>query len=95
MLKLVDKDPFSSGSEHSIWEAENCDNCIKSAHYKGENEYTKCRCSIYRDIGTRMFSNEPIAQRTIDVCSKPICPYKQEHWKRYPRKELTLKLFDI
>lgn len=100
MLKLVDKDPFSNGTEHGIWTTRNCDRCVKSAHYRGEDVcgmdmYTKCRCSIYRDIGTRMFSNEPIAQRTIDICQKRDCPFRQERWKKYPKKELTLKLFDI
>lgn len=91
MLKKVNKDPFSNGSEYESWESRNCAVCVKASRYKGEtslgiDDYTKGRCSIQRDIFSRMMSNEPIAQRTIEACSHWDCPYRQEHHKKYPKR---------
>lgn len=87
-MKKVDRDPFGSGTEHDLWESNNCDRCWKSSRYKGENcygedEYTKVRCAIQRDIFTRMFSSEPIYVRTIRVCRMWNCPYRQEKRPKY------------
>ena len=83
-MKKVNRYPFSNGTEHDMWEERNCERCVKASRYKGEDiggeEYTKCRCAIQRDISTRMFSNEPISQRTIDVCKMSDCPYRKEHY---------------
>ena len=91
-MKKVNRDPFGSGTEHYIWANRNCDRCVKASKYKCETiageEYTKGRCAIQRDIFTRMYSNEPISQRTIDVCSMSDCPYRQEH---YPKKRKSDK----
>ena len=81
-MKMVDEDPFSNGS----W---------KASRYKGESiagpEYTKCRCSIQRDIFTRMVTDkQPIAQRTIDICRTGTCPYRQEKQKKYDRHKKTV-----
>lgn len=89
MLKKVNKDPFSNGSEYESWESRNCAVCVKASRYKGEtslgiDDYTKGRCSIQRDIFSRMMSDEPIAQRTIDACSKRDCPYRRTS---YPQKK--------
>lgn len=90
MLKKVDKDPFSNGTEFADWDSHNCDRCVKASRYRGESaageEYTKGRCAIQRDILSRMMSNEPIAQRTIEACSHWDCPYRQEHHKKYPKR---------
>lgn len=83
----VNRDPFSNGEDYRWWTARNCDRCVKSMRLKdGCEEWTKCRCAIFRDIDLRMVSNRPIAQRTIDVCSKNDCPYRQEKWKNHPHK---------
>ena len=100
-MKLVNQDPFSNGTEYMIWEEENCAKCVKASRLKKEgdseewDEYTKLRCAIQRDIFTRMVSNEPIAQRTIDICSKRYCPYRQEKHKRYEKNKGLPKLFEI
>lgn len=90
MLKKVDKDPFSNGTEFADWDSHNCERCVKASRYRGESvageEYTKGRCAIQRDIISRMMSNEPIAQRTIEACSHWDCPYRQEHHKKYPKR---------
>ena len=95
-MKLIDRDPFSSGSEYDWWESRNCDRCWKSSRLKdNEKEYTKVKCAIQRDIFTRMISNQPISQRTIDICSHADCPYRQEQrpTKRYEKHKNEPKRF--
>lgn len=98
MLKKVNMDPFSSGTEYDYWEARNCDRCVKSSRMKDDNEYTKIRCAIQRDIFTRMYSNEPIAQRTIDICRKDDCALRilqgEQHRKKYEKNKDYPKLFE-
>ena len=88
MMAKVNQDPFSNGEEFRNWIERNCDKCYKSPKTIIDDllVYTKCRCAIYRDINVRMFSDRPIAQRSIDACQKNDCPYRQEHWKQYKRK---------
>ena len=97
-MKKIDRDPFSSGSEHSWWESHNCDRCWKSSHIKRGSDpdfpdWTPIRCAIQRDIFIRMATDEPINQRTIDVCSQRYCPYRQEHRKKYTRHSKEPSLF--
>ena len=88
-MTKVNKDPFSNGSEHWLWEQYNCDRCIKSSEprdtgdglikYINEREDGMPKCSIQRDIVMRMFTNEPIKQKTIDICREftlkgTLCP---------------------
>ncbi len=98
-MKKVNKDPFSNGTEFVLFEDVCCDHCIKASKPKGDG-YTFSnadehnmpnRCSIQRDIITRMACNEPINQRTIDVCNdftlKGIpCPYMKTERKKYAKK---------
>ena len=94
-MKKVDRDPFSNGTEHMRWEELNCDRCWKSSRLKdNEKEYTKVKCAIQRDIFTRMMSNHPISQRTIDICSHADCPYKQEHRQKYEKHKNEPRLFE-
>lgn len=98
-MKKVNQDPFSNGTEYEIWESRNCDHCWKSSHLRKEgdnryeNQYTIMRCSIQRDIITRMCSDEPISQRTIDICQMKDCPYREEKRKRYEKDKGLPKLF--
>ena len=98
-MKKIDKDPFSNGTEFMMFEERNCDHCWKSSHLKrpgdteNEDEYTPIICAIQRDIFIRMTSNEPIAVRTIEICSSGVCPYRQEKRKRYERNKGLPKLF--
>ena len=93
-MKKVNQDPFSNGEEFRWWSARNCDKCIKSPKMVVSDlvAYTKCRCAIYHDIETRMVSDEPIAQRTIDICRKNDCPFRKEHWPKRKRKSKTANL---
>lgn len=97
-MKKVDKDPFSNGSEHRAFEAYCCDKCIKSSEPRdGGTRYTNAtednmpKCSIQRDIVTRMFCNDPIKQETVDICREFIlhgvlCPYMKTERKKYAKK---------
>ena len=85
-----------------IWEERNCDRCWKSSHIKNDSDpdypkYTKIKCAIQRDIMNRIWSSEPISQRTIDICSHADCPYRQEQrsTKRYEKNKNEPKLFEI
>lgn len=93
-MAKVNQDPFGNGEEHRWWTARNCDKCIKSPKMIISDlvAYTKCRCAIYRDIEQRMWSDEPIAQRTIDICKKNDCPFRQEHYKPRKHKSKTAGL---
>lgn len=97
-MKKINKDPFSNGSEHDSFEFYNCNRCVKSSHLKKEgdtmyeDEYTKLVCSVQRDIINRMISNEPISQRTIDICNGytlkgKLCPYLKTERKKYAKKQ--------
>ena len=90
-LKKVNRDPFSNGTEYEWWDARNCLQCVKAIHVKRGSgpdypDYTKSRCAIERDIYLRMHSDKPISQRTIDICQQSDCPFRQEHYKKYPRR---------
>lgn len=99
-LKKVNQDPFSNGTEHAMFESANCSRCIKSSEPKDNGlKYTNSdennmpnRCSIQRDIFTRMLCNEPIKQETIDVCmaftfGRHLCPYMKTEWPKHKKKD--------
>lgn len=103
----VNKDPFSNGSDYSAFEFYCCDKCVKSSEprdggtrYTNADENNMPRCSIQRDIVTRMFCNEPIKQETIDICNNfnrhgTLCPYIKTERKKYTKKvknQTTLQL---
>lgn len=98
-MAKVNQDPFSNGTELMLWYDHNCDRCWKSSRLKkegdtkNEDEYTKIICAIQRDIFTRMYSNELIAERTIEICRSGKCPYRQERRKKYERNKKYPKLF--
>lgn len=81
MYKKVDLDPFCNGTMYMYWTQRNCERCVK--HVVRCVDY---RCAIQRDIETRMFSNEPIAQRVIDICRLDDCPFRKEHYTYRKRK---------
>ena len=93
-MAKVNQDPFSNGEEFRNWTERNCDKCYKSPKtIIGDIlTYTQCRCSIYRDIEMRMFQNEPISQRVIEVCGLRDCPYRREHFPPHKHKSKTAGL---
>ena len=105
-MKRVNKDPFSNGTEYMLFEEHCCNKCIKHSHLKRdgdtewEDEYTKIVCSIERDILERMCSNEPINQRTIDVCNDfilhgKLCPYMKTERKKVDKTKNLHKIILI
>lgn len=97
-MKKVDKDPFSNGSEEMMFECQCCSECIKYSYMRKDGTFTNAddmnmpnRCSIQRDIITRGVCNEPINERTIQVCEDYtlrgiICPYRKTKRKKYFKK---------
>lgn len=96
-LKKVNKNPFSNGTEFMIWTNYNCDRCWKQQPFlENEQKYGKFRCSIQRDIITRMFTDKPIKQAVIDICAHKECPYKKERRKYYKKKnKFLLKQYEL
>ena len=96
MKKLIDKDPFSSGTEHLAFETYCCEKCIKSSEprdggtrYTNADENNMPRCSIQRDIVLRAIGNEPIKEETVKICNEftlygVLCPYMKTE---YPKKK--------
>ena len=94
--KLINQDPFHSGTEHLAFETYNCDKCIKSSilkkdqiSYTNADENNMPRCSIQRDIVLRAIGNEPIKEETIKICKEftlygVLCPYLKTE---YPKKK--------
>lgn len=72
---LVDRDPFSNGTEYMFWIGRNCDHC-----WKGD------RCRHFREIHLRMGCDDPIHQDTIDFTQMNDCPKREEHRPRKPVK---------
>ena len=69
----------------------------KEGDTEWEDEYTKVVCSIERDIFIRMGCNEPINQRTIDICNNFVlngvkCPFlkTQRPKRKQPKNQTTL-----
>ena len=100
-MKKIDKDPFSNGTEFMLWNEHNCDRCVKASHYdEKKDKYTSYRCAIQRDIDTRLFSNEPISERTVTICDNFIlngvrCPFLKMERKKHTKKvnnQLSIEL---
>lgn len=98
-LKKVNRDPFSNGSEHMMFECRCCDNCIKNSWWDEKHEKfvnaddkNQPKCSIQRDIVTRMVCDEPIKQETVDICRNfvlhgTLCPYMKTERKKHKKKD--------
>jgi len=97
-MKKVDKDPFSNGSEHQLFESQCCTRCVKDSYwidklgrFVNADDKNHPKCAIQRDIMTRMFCDEPISQRTIDICRDfilhgTLCPFMKTERKKYTKK---------
>lgn len=103
-MKKIDKDPFSNGTEHMMFEDMCCNKCIKASQPREDGGYTYAdkntklpnRCAIQRDICTRMYCNEPISERTVKICHDfimkgTLCPFMKTERKKYTRKPKTDK----
>lgn len=98
-MKKINKDPFSNGTEHMMFEDRCCNKCIKASQPRQDGSFTNAgddnmpnRCAIQRDICIRMYCNEPISERTIQICHDfvmkgTICPYMKTERKKYTKKD--------
>lgn len=106
-MKKINKDPFSNGTEHILFEERCCNKCIKASQPRQDGSFTNAgddnmpnKCAIQRDIVTRMYCDEPINERTVEVCRDfvmkgTLCPYMKTERKKYTKKvknQLNLEL---
>lgn len=57
-MKKIDQDPFSNGTEFDVWDAHNCERCIKNSHLKdNEIDYTKVVVIVFSDTRTDMYGD--------------------------------------
>lgn len=88
MKKKAEYPAFSNGTEFSLWEARNCDECIKSSRYNPKTDtYTKYRCAAQREIHEAYMDDGRTSQRVYDICQQEVCPYKKTERKYYPRRK--------
>ena len=97
-MKKVNQDPFSNGSELGWFECQCCCRCVKYSYWNetldrfvNADDKNQPKCAIQRDIVTRMSCNEPINQKTIDICQDfilhgTLCPYMKTERKKYTKK---------
>jgi len=82
--EMIDRDPFSNGSEYSFWEERNCEICHRGA------------CAIKNDIFTRMCCNKPIRKSSYDACQYAKCPNFIDHIERKsPRKREIKEQYEL
>lgn len=67
---MIDRDPFSNGSEYDWWESHNCARCKRVS------------CAIKNDIETRMVCDDPIRLSSYDACQQSKCPRFLDHINR-------------
>ena len=100
-MKKVNQDPFSNGSESLMFECQCCGGCVKYSWFDEKRDkfvnadaMNQPKCSIQRDIVTRMCCDEPIKQETIDICNNfvlhgTLCPYRRT--ERPKKKQPNVK----
>lgn len=88
-MKMINKDPFSNGTEFMLFTDYNCDRCAMNSEYDEEiDSYTNADdgnmplCPILRDFLIRMFSDEPISEESLKVADDfifhgTLCPKLQ------------------
>ena len=92
--RMIDRDPFSNGTEYDSWTCINCDRCVKASVMKPDGSYTMMRCAVQRDIFARMYSDCSISQRSYDACQMRDCPYRMTERKKRTKKIQGPTLFD-
>lgn len=97
-MKKVNKDPLSNGTEFMMFEERCCDKCIRASQQREDGTFTNAdkdnmpnKCAIQRDIVTRMYCDEPINERTVQICHDFTlhgvpCPYMKTERKKYAKK---------
>jgi hypothetical protein len=98
-MKKINKDPFSNGTEHILFEERCCNKCIKASQPRQDGSFTNAgddnmpnKCAIQRDIVTRMYCDEPINERTVQICHDFIMkgtlrPFMKTKRKKYTKKD--------
>lgn len=88
-MKMINRDPFSNGTEFMLFTVYNCDGCAMDSEYDEETDsYTNADdgnmplCPFQRDFIIRMFSDEPISEESLKVADDfifhgTLCPKLQ------------------
>lgn len=84
---------FSNGTEFMIWQARNCEKCVKAVFYNQKTDtHPKYRCAVQKHIEEACIGDGRGNKRTHDACRSSECPYKRTERKTYPRKKKDLSL---
>lgn len=103
---MINKDPFSNGTECDMFMSHNCERCKMNSEYNEDTDtYSNADdenfplCPILRDIMVRMIGDSPISSETIKICDDfifngKLCPNLQPITQR-PMKETDKATFII
>jgi len=86
---------FSNGTEFMLWQARNCDRCVKAVHVSPDTwQFPNYRCAIQKHIEEAAIRDGMGNKRDYEA-TRSDCPYKQtERKKRIKKnpKQLELEL---
>lgn len=78
---------FSNGTEFMLWQARNCEQCVKAVFYNEKKDYyPKYRCAIQRHIEEACIGDGCGNKRDYEATHSCDCPHKCTERKRYKRK---------
>lgn len=78
---------FSNGTEFMLWQARNCEKCVKAVWFNEEKRFLpKYRCMVQKHIEEAAVTDGMGSKRDYDATHSYWCPYKSTERKRYPKK---------
>lgn len=78
---------FSNGTEFTLWQARNCEKCVKAVWFNEEKRFLpKYRCMVQKHIEEAAVTDGMGSKRDYDATHSYWCPYKSTERKRYPKK---------
>ena len=78
---------FSNGTEFMLWQARNCEKCVKAVWFNEEKRFLpKYRCMVQKHIEEAAVTDGMGSKRDYDATHSYWCPYKSNERKRYPKK---------
>ena len=78
---------FSNGTEFMLWQARNCEKCVKAVWFNEEKRFLpKYRFMVQKHIEEAAVTDGMGSKRDYDATHSYWCPYKSTERKRYPKK---------
>lgn len=78
---------FSNGTEFMLWQARNCEKCVKAVWFNEEKRFLpKYSCMVQKHIEEAAVTDGMGSKRDYDATHSYWCPYKSTERKRYPKK---------